>query len=213
LIVAPGRQSDVRICIGIGIVAAVFFGLLGSLVSHRPPNGIDAASRSIAGEAPGLAWIFTASCLWPTLTILGLIGCAAAVRLRAWRGRIIFAIAVTLVGWQTSDVLKNLFARPRPAYWVLHHETSFAYSSGHAMFATLVYWLWAYHVARAEIYVALRGMVSGFLAIWGAGVLWSRLALGAHYPTDLVGGVLLAIALLALAKTIATIAIPRVRVL
>lgn len=195
------------------VAAAGAYALLGSAVSHLPPAGIDAAARGIAGQAPGVAWILTESCLWPVLTAFGLVGCVVALRVPAWRGRIVFAIVTTIVGWRTSDVLKDIFARPRPSYWIVHHETSFAYSSGHAMFALLVYWLWAYHAARSSASKAVRGLLGGLLAAWGIGVIWSRLALGAHYPTDLIGGVLLAIALLALARTVARFAAPRARVL
>ncbi len=95
MIVASSRRTDALVSAAVGIVAAVVYGLLGVHVSQGAPTGIDAAARSVAGEAPGLAWIFTASCLWPTLTLFGLIGCVAAVRSRAWRGRIVFAIIVT----------------------------------------------------------------------------------------------------------------------
>jgi undecaprenyl-diphosphatase len=144
---------------------------------------------------------------------LGLIGCAFAVRARAWRARIVYSIVTTVVSWQTSNVLKDVFARPRPPYWIVFHETSFAYSSGHAMFATIVYWLWAYFVARSSLPAGVRVPLCSVLALWGAGVIWSRLALGAHYPTDLIGGVLLGIAMLALAVQIAKAIAPRARVL
>jgi membrane-associated phospholipid phosphatase len=39
--------------------------------------------------------------------------------------------------------------------------------------------------------------------LWAAGVLWSRLALGAHYVTDLIGGLLLAATTLSVAYAIA----------
>jgi undecaprenyl-diphosphatase len=195
------------------IVAASLYVLLGNTVSHVPPTGIDAAARSVAGEAPGLAWVLTESCLWPVLTAFGLIGCLVAIRVRQWRGRIVFAIVTTIVAWQTSNVLKDFFDRPRPAYWIVQHETTFAYSSGHAMFATIVYWLWAHFVARSTLPVAVRAPLCIALVVWGIGVIWSRLALGAHYPSDLAGGVLLGAAMLALATIVARVVAPGARVL
>ena len=195
------------------IVVAVLYAWLGNAVSHRPPAGIDAAARSIAGEAPGVAWVFTESCLWPVLTAFGLAGCIVALRTRAWRGRIVFSVATTVVAWQASNVLKDLFARPRPSYWLVAHETTFSYSSGHAMFATIVYWLWSYYIARSPLPGAVRVPLSIALAGWGIGVIWSRLALGAHYPSDLAGGVLLGFAMLALGSLAARAVAPRARVL
>jgi undecaprenyl-diphosphatase len=209
----PERWNGVLAGGAIFAVTAAAYAVLGYAVSRFPPAGIDAAARGIVGEAPGVAWVFTASCLWPVLTAFGLAGCVAAICVPAWRARIVFAILTTLAAWRTSDVLKDLFGRPRPGYWIVHHETTFAYSSGHAMFATIVYWLWAYHVARSALPAAVRLPLVVLLAVWGAGVIWSRLALGAHYPSDLAGGVLLGIAMLALADTIARLLAPRARVL
>jgi len=90
-------------------------------------------------------------------------------------------------------------ARPRPDYWVAIHETSFAYSSGHAMFAVLVYGLGSWYVARSRWPAHVRIPLGAALAAWACGVIWSRLALGAHFVTDLVGGILLATVVLALA--------------
>lgn len=189
--------------LGLFVVAAAAYAWLGAAVSHVPPAGIDAAARTLTGEAPALAWILTASCLWPVLVAFGLAGSVVAWRLPAWRDRIAFSIVTTLVTWQLSNALKDVFRRPRPEYWIVHHETSFSYASGHAMFAVVVYGLWAYFVWRSALPDAVRAMLAPLLALWGCGVIWSRLALGAHYPTDLVGGVLLAVAMLSLATVVA----------
>lgn len=210
---APERTGRIVVSATLLVVAAVAYAVLGNAVSHVPPDGFDAAAHELAGRATKIAWIFTASCLWPVLVTFGVIGLAVAARDRAWRGRIVFSIITTVVSWQTSNLLKDLFARPRPTYWYVYHETSFSYSSGHAMFATIVYWLWAYTIARSGLPNAVRFPVATVLAAWGAGVIWSRLALGAHYPTDLIGGVLLGIAMLALASLIARLVAPRNRVL
>ncbi len=185
----------------VALVAAALYVALGRAVSHVLPYGIDVAGRALAGEAPHLALLFTRSCLWYVLVALGLIAIFVAIRFPAWRARVVFAISTTLIAWQLSDALKLVFGRPRPEYWKLIHEPTFAYSSGHAMFALLVYGLWAWFVWKSDLPYAVRVVVAPLLALWGCGVIWSRLALGAHYATDLVGGLLLATTALAVAST------------
>jgi undecaprenyl-diphosphatase len=187
---------------GIALVAAILYAALGLAVSHAPPQGIDLAGRALAGEAPRIALVFTASCWLPVLVSFGVVGLVVAPFAPAWRARIYTAVLTTLIFWKVSDVLKNLFHRPRPTYWYVIHENTFAYSSGHAMFATIVYWLWAYFIWNSDLPRGVRLTVTPFLALWGCGVIWSRLALGAHYVTDLVGGVLLGIVALALAAAV-----------
>ena len=188
--------------LAIAVVAGALYALLGNAVSHAPPRGIDLAGRAFAGEAPRLALIFTESCLWPVLVTFAIAAILIAIRYPAWRARVIFALPTTLITWQVSDALKNVFRRPRPSYWSLVHEPSFAYASGHAMFAVLVYWLWAWFVWKSDLPRPARIVVSALLALWGCGVIWSRLALGAHFVTDLLGGMLLAATALALASAI-----------
>jgi undecaprenyl-diphosphatase len=188
-------------------IGAVAYVLLGRAVAGSPPHAlwpIDAAAAPLAGHATHLALVFTASCWWPVLVAFGIAAGVLAWRAPSWRARALFSIVVTLVGWQTSDVLKNLFARSRPSYWFLHHETSFSYSSGHAMFAVVVYGLWAYFFATSTLPRTVRIALATLLSLWGCGVIWSRLALGAHWPTDLIGGVLLGISVLAFGAAILT---------
>jgi membrane-associated phospholipid phosphatase len=188
--------------IAVAAVAALLYFWLGASVSHVPPFGIDRAGRALAGEAPQLALIFTASCWWVALVGLAVVAIAIAVRFPVWRPRAIYALVTTLVTWQVSDALKNVFRRPRPDYWRLVHEPSFSYSSGHAMFALLVYWTWAWFVWNSDLPRAVRYTLAPLLVLWGCGVIWSRLALGAHYVTDLIGGLLLATAALSVASAV-----------
>lgn len=173
------------------IAFAIAYALLGLAVSHAPPAGIDLAGRALLGGPPHLALMFTESCYWYVLVALGLVGIVVAVRVPTWRERVVTALVTMVVMWQVSDGLKNLFRRPRPDYWRIIHEPTYAYSSGHAMFATIVYGLWAWFIWRSDLPRPVRFVVSPLLALWACGILWSRLALGAHWVTDLAGGVLL----------------------
>jgi membrane-associated phospholipid phosphatase len=188
--------------LAVAVVAAVLYAALGAAVSHVPPHGIDVAGRALAGQAQHLALLFTRSCLWYVLVTLGLIAVAVAIRFPAWRARVIYAVPTTLITWQASDALKNVFRRPRPDYWRLIHEPTFSYSSGHAMFAVLVYWLWAWFIWNSGLPRGVRAVAAPLLVLWGCGVIWSRLALGAHYVTDLAGGVLLAATALGVASAV-----------
>jgi len=180
----------------VALVCAIAYTALGLAVSHRPPGAFDRSAEPLAGWGVPVAWVFTASCLWPVLATAGVLALALAWRSPAWRVRALFSVALTVIAWQTSDVLKNLFKRARPPYWFFHHETSFSYSSGHALFATIVYGLWAYFIVTSTLPAVLRSTLGALGIAWGLAVIWSRLALGAHYPTDLIGGVLLGLAFL-----------------
>lgn len=188
--------------LAVALAAGVLFAALGLAVAHAPPAGIDVAGAALAGEALHLALLFTRSCLWYVMVWYGLAGLAVAAVSRGWRGRILFSIAVTLLTWRVSDALKALFRRPRPVVWRLLHETSFSYPSGHAMFATVVFGLWAWFIWTSGLPRRVRIVVAPLLGAWALGVIWSRLALGAHYVTDLAGGVLLGVAALGLGSAI-----------
>jgi membrane-associated phospholipid phosphatase len=187
----------------VALLAALGCGLLGGSVSEAPPTGIDVAGRALAGYWTHVALVFTTSCRWYVLVAFGIAAIVLAVLRPAWRARVVFALVTTLVAWQASDAVKNLFMRERPRYWSLIHETSASYPSGHAMFAIVVYGLWSYYIATSDIPQPLRRGLSAALALWALGVLWSRLALGAHFVTDLTGGVLFGITMLGIAAAIA----------
>ncbi|GAC1414152.1 MAG: hypothetical protein NVSMB64_24370 [Candidatus Velthaea sp.] len=132
----------------------------------------------------------------------GIVALGAGAFVKRWRGRATFSVVLLVAAWLISNELKNVFKRPRPEYWYYVHESSYAYSSGHATFAVVVYGLWSAFVFTSDLPAAVRFTLGPVLALWAVGIIWSRMALGAHYPSDLLGGILLGTALLALGSVI-----------
>jgi len=172
---------------------------LGLAVTYLPLGVLDRSEAWFAGKGVPLAAFFTRAggfMVYATLCALTLL--FGTIR-RGWFGRALVIVATLLAGWLSSDFFKGLFGRARPEQWFAIHETSFGYASGHATLSLVFYGLWAYVVWRALPSSPLRTAIVTVLGLWIAAIGWSRLALGAHYPTDLLGGYLLGAALLVLA--------------
>jgi undecaprenyl-diphosphatase len=99
---------------------------------------------------------------------------------RCWRSATVFLVTVAL-SITGHSVAKEAFARARPGLvtWLDHVDT-YAYPSGHAAGAMVVLLLGALLLGgRRSLSVAL-------LAALAIGL--SRIALGVHWPSDVVGG-------------------------
>lgn len=165
--------------------AFALFGGIGHFVDRQPdPAWLLTIESSWVNHSTLVAWWFTwfgyAYVLVPFCIALILI----AVRYPSWRWRVAFAIVALLLAWQGADFFQHIFARPRRLDWVVKHETAFSYPSSHAAIATAFYML-------LGVFAWQRIRVAGVLLIaLGMAIMWSRLALGAHYLTDLLGGFL-----------------------
>ncbi len=140
--------------------------------------------------------------LWKTVTILGATELAITVSLLVgvllWnrcRALAVLYPAAVLAGMGVNVLLKFLVDRPRPEDAVTGIALP-SFPSGHAIQATLLLGL-----LPPAIYLLTRRawvfwVTTGVLGLGIAGVAFSRVALGAHWPSDVVAGVLIGVSLL-----------------
>jgi undecaprenyl-diphosphatase len=180
----------------------VAFVALGFAVTHLSLGALDRSETWFAGRGVGPATFFTRSGSFMVYASLCALTILFGTLRRGWFGRSLVIVGTLLAAWVSSDFFKEFFARPRPDQWYAIHETTFAYASGHATLALAFYGLWAYVLWRALPASPGRSAILIGLGIWIALIGWSRLALGAHYPTDVLGGYLLGAAWLLLAMSV-----------
>ena len=146
---------------------------------------------------PVIDWVMLAlPWLGTNLTLAPIIG---AFSLWVWRARGRGDLAVQLMitvlgGLILNAVGKDMFDRPRPDLWPLRGQYQWAsYPSGHAIVGVAVFFMVARLTYRE------RGWRWPFLAaaILLVVSLYSRVYLGVHWPTDVIGGMLMGAAWLA----------------
>ncbi len=175
---------------------------LGFAVAHGAPAGVDLLAEGERARFPALALFLTRAGLFPVyFTVCTLTLVFGAIR-RAYLPAALILVGDVVVTWLASDAFKALFRRARPDYFYSIHETSYSYASGHAALSLACYGFIAYVVWHAPLALRLKRIVAIAAGLWILGIGWSRLALGAHYPTDLVGGYLLATAVLTVATAL-----------
>lgn len=196
-------RRNVLLRLSLAIVLFAGFWWLGLYVSaHHEPNALWAFAKTVRGHAIPLAWAFTTAGRPQVIGPLFACTLAIAIFIRRWRLRASYLLVCGLLAWRAADGLQKFFARPRRLDWLMKHELASSYPSSHATISTAFYLLAAVLVARSELPVAIRYPVSAAFAILWLGILWSRLALAAHYPTDVIGGVCLGAVIVLLASAV-----------
>ena len=98
-------------------------------------------------------------------------------------------------GYLANNVLKLAFDRDRPSVFepVADVVTS-SFPSGHAMVSTIAYLSVAYLVGRLEPKPAMRRITWTLAVVIIILVAISRMYLGVHYPSDVIGGIIAGVA-------------------
>lgn len=138
-----------------------------------------------------LALVFTAMGRAYVLGPLYALAVLLAIVSPRWRVPALFAVATGLLCWGAADLFQHVFARPRRADWLVVHETAFSYPSSHATIAFGFYYVCGLLALRSSLPTVWRYALYIGLSLLTLGIAWSRLALAAHYVTDVIGGLLL----------------------
>ena len=183
------------------VAASCFAGFLGLgyAVSRRAQLwAIDARARALVGQATPLAALLTLSGRAFALAALGVVAVIVIVLLHGS----LFVAAAIFAGQACSqgvaELAKRQFVRARPDDWIFHHELGFSYPSGHASTAAFFFGSWLVYASLQGAWHWAAIAAATALTLWIAGIDWSRLALGAHYPSDVAGGTLFGCGWLAL---------------
>jgi undecaprenyl-diphosphatase len=115
---------------------------------------------------------------------------------RAWRAAA-YCLCAGLGGWGLNTAVKVAMHRPRPLDLSYSGWSAFSFPSGHTTLNLVVYGFLAFLVAR-ELRFAWRLPVALAAAAWSLLIAFSRLYLGAHWYSDVVGGLALGTSWLAL---------------
>ena len=152
----------------------------------------------------GPAWMtqFWLSVSWlgdtaPRLFAAGL-GITLLLWLRRWQSAL-FLAGVLLSGISLSTLIKAWVARPRPELVPhLDQVSSMSFPSGHALNSTLFYLTLALVLAPLLKQRSTQCGIYGFALISSLAIGLSRIALGVHWPSDVLASWIMAYAWLAL---------------
>jgi len=104
---------------------------------------------------------------------------------------------VLLISTIVNSVLKIIFGRSRPEEVLkLVIEETYSFPSGHTMAAVSMYGILIYIVLKSNMNKKIKTILSCILGVIPVLVALSRVYLGAHYISDVIGGFLISTILL-----------------
>lgn len=103
---------------------------------------------------------------------------------------------VVIISTIVNNVVKIIIRRSRPTVLALVTEKSFSFPSGHTMASVTMYGILMYLVLKSNWSKGKKITLSVILGIIPLLVMLSRIYLGAHFASDVIGGAILSVALL-----------------
>ncbi|WP_052371572.1 phosphatase PAP2 family protein [Amycolatopsis taiwanensis] len=139
------------------------------------------------------------------LAVLALGVVILLLRRRRWDAARLFVMAGA--AWALATVVKYLFDRPRPpaGLWLMAPDSPRSFPSGHTTTATVIVVI----AAMVLIGTAWRVAAIALAVVFALAVGFSRVYLGDHYPTDVLGAYLTVTAVVLIVSAFTDL--PRVR--
>ena len=179
--------------------ALIFFGVIASQVVQNPVIGFDETVRHWVYQqrSPLLSTIFipvTYMGNWQTITML------AAILLAIPKTRRDIGLPFAVVSLSSTvlyKIVKGIFERPRPELEArLIPQGGFSFPSGHSMNCIVCFGILIYLIRRYCPDRRAANILTVLLILLITGIGTSRVYVGVHFPTDVLGGWSLGLAFL-----------------
>jgi undecaprenyl-diphosphatase len=190
-----GRRLDPWIVLAIACAAG--FLLLAVVVNGQRALGFDASvTATITGPGiPTDVWLAFTALGGAVLIPIGVIFVAILLWRRSYRLALI--VAVALIGAALgTELFKDVVSRPRPPGDADASAEGYSFPSGHTLNSTVTYGLIALVIWRSRLATWARRLSVAILVTLPVLVGLSRIALGVHYPSDVLAGWLAGIAVI-----------------
>lgn len=176
----------------LGLFAAICFGLIAILVSTQKIATFDSSIIAFVQsfESPTLTKImklFTFMGSYAFVAVLSIFILIFLYKVLHHRLELILFITVLAGSTILNQLLKFLFHRERPTLHRLIEESGYSFPSGHSMgafalYGVLTFLLWRHIPTRVG-----RSMIITLGVIMTITIGLSRIYLGVHYPSDVIG--------------------------
>ncbi|ESU33375.1 hypothetical protein G3A_06750 [Bacillus sp. 17376] len=178
---------------GMSVLFIVIFSELAEEMLENEINAIDEAviQRINLFENPTLDQIMIFVTELGSVWFLSL--CTLAAIIALWvkakdKLGILFLLIAIGGGGALTKLLKHLYGRGRPSINPEIDAIGYSFPSGHSMGSLIFYGFIAYLIVRSARKPFTKWMtilVAGFLVVW---IGFTRIYLGAHYPSDVLAG-------------------------
>lgn len=187
----PGLYAMTGLAVS-GFLLALFVHLTQETIFHHEADLVDRAVIWLVRQ-------FATPAADKTMIVVTALGSGAvyagfaplALGVLVWRGlrREAASLAICLGGAALLNfLLKNLFERARPDMFKVISVTGYSFPSGHAMVSLCFYGMLAYllcrHLPRLTPQILVYCLTAALVTVIG----FSRIYLGVHYPSDVLGG-------------------------
>jgi undecaprenyl-diphosphatase len=150
------------------------------LLQDSGPPGLRGLSAVLAVAGQGLPWV-------------GIMVAVAALLLAAGSVRLVLLLGIVAALQDVGAVMKRVIERARPPAGLVdvwRAADGYSFPSGHTLGAVLVFGFLFFAVEHCALPRRLRRLLQGLCVAWIVLMGVSRVEVGAHWPTDVLGAYL-----------------------